>query len=86
MWRRLADPVWEPMWAVLYPRERPAKLRRELQDVGDLFRKWNPKCWRLTVAAIEEGVRPIRRTRGASPTCGCWPSIACSTMRFGMRV
>lgn len=57
--RLLADPVWEPVWAVLYPHGRPAKLRRELQDVGDVLRKWDPHMLvKLTVAAIQEGVRP----------------------------
>lgn len=54
----LADPVWEPVWTVLYPHGRPAKLRRELQDVGDVLRRWDPHLLvKLIVAAIQDTLR-----------------------------
>lgn len=64
--RLLAEPVWEPVWTVLYPHGRPAKLRRELQDVGDLLRGWDPHMlMKLTTAAIREDTR----THPGRPWC-----------------
>ena len=56
--RLVEDPVWNPVWQVRYPQGRPAKLRRELQDVGDLLRAWDPQMLiKLTVHSINRTVR-----------------------------
>ena len=52
------DPVWTPVWQVRYPHGRPTKLRRELQDVGDLLRSWDPEMLvKMTTRALDQATR-----------------------------
>lgn len=64
--RLLGDPAWEPVWEVLYPAGRPAKLRRELQEVGDLLRHWDPE---MLVKMTAHAIRQTIRTHPGQPWC-----------------
>ena len=56
--RLLGDPAWKPVWEVLYPEGPPPKLRRELQEVGDLLRHWDPAMLvKMTTRAIQHTIR-----------------------------
>ena len=64
--RLLGDPAWEPVWEVLYPAGQPVKLRRELQEVGDLLRHWDPEMLvKMTANAIRQNIR----THPGQPWC-----------------
>ena len=64
--RLIGDPAWEPVWEVLFPTGRPTKLRRELQEVGDLLRHWDPE---MLVKMTSNAIRQNIRTHPGQPWC-----------------